>query len=470
VSRLPVRLRLTLTFSAVLVGGLAIAGFLFYLRFESVLDSQIDAALLTRANVLAGALRGAPRADWDEVLHGDVGFAQVLAPDGRILAGSPQLRTRRLVTPARLARAGRGTEYFELGRLPGIESSSSRLVARPVGGPNGAVIVAGTPLRSRESANESLAAALLVGGPIALLLAAGAGYGLAAAALRPVESMRRRAARISAAQPGDRLPLPPARDEIRRLGVTLNEMLDRLEAGIERERAFVADASHELRTPLSTLTSELELALRRERSEEELRTAIRSARAQSERLRRLAEDLLVIARADQGGLGTMAEPVPLVPLVEAVADRFASTAGERGRSVVVGEVADAVVEGDALRLEQALGNLVDNALVHGDGDIRVSAVPVGDRVELRVTDAGPGVDPGFRAAAFDRFSRAPEARIRNGAGLGLSIVASVAVAHGGRAELRSAAGGGTEAVITLPIAPTTDMADADLASFPHAHR
>jgi two-component system OmpR family sensor kinase len=467
VSRLPVRLRLTLTFSAVLVAGLAVAGFLFYLRFESVLNGQIDAALLTRANVLAGALRDAPRREWDEILHADVGFAQVLGPGGRILAGSPQLRTRPLLTPARLARAGRGTEYFELGRLPGIASQSSRLVAEGVADRPGTIIVAGTPLGGREGANESLAAALLVGGPLALLLAAGVGYGLAAAALRPVESMRGRAARISAAQPGDRLPLPPARDEIHRLGVTLNEMLDRLEAGLERERAFVADASHELRTPLSTLTSELELALRRERTNEELRAAIRSARGQSERLRRLAENLLVIARADQGGLAAPAEPVPVVPLVESVAHRFAPLADERGRAIMVGRVDDAIVEGDGLRLEQALGNLVDNALTHGDGDIRLSAVAGSGRVELRVADAGPGVDPEFRSAAFDRFSRAPEARIRNGAGLGLGIVASVAAAHGGSAELRSGAGGGTEAVISLPVAFTNDVADTDTSSPTH---
>ena len=157
--------------------------------------------------------------------------------------------------------------------------------------------------RSTTSCDE-----LLVAAPLALLLASLAGYGLAAAALRPVEAMRRRAAAVSATAPG-RLPVPPSRDEISRLATTLNEMLERLEAAFEHERRFVADASHELRTPLALLRTELEVALRRPRSADELEATLRSAAEETERLSRLAEDLLLIARADQGALPIRREHV-----------------------------------------------------------------------------------------------------------------------------------------------------------------
>ena len=137
---------------------------------------------------------------------------------------------------------------------------------------------------------------------MALLLASLAGYGVASSALRPVEAMRRRAAEISASEPGRRLPVPRSRDEVERLGETLNEMLARLEGAIERERTFVSDASHELRTPLAILKAELELAMRSARSPEELEAAIRSAAEETDRLAQLADDLLVVARAEEGRL------------------------------------------------------------------------------------------------------------------------------------------------------------------------
>ena len=174
-----------------------------------------------------------------------------------------------------------------------------RLLARPT---DNRVVVVGATREDRDEALSSLGTVLLTGGPIALLLAAGAGYWLASAALRPVGAMRREAAEISRLGSGRRLPVPPAGDELSKLGGTLNEMLARLESSAERERSFVASASHELRTPLALLKTELELALREGRSAEELRAAVASAAAESDRLVQLAEDLLVLARADEGRL------------------------------------------------------------------------------------------------------------------------------------------------------------------------
>ena len=177
-------------------------------------------------------------------------------------------------------------------------------------------------LGDRDEVLASLLGLLLVVGPLALLLAAFAGYRLAGAALRPVESMRREAAEISSETSGRRLPVPEARDEVRRLGETLNEMLERLDEGLARERRFVADAGHELRTPLALLRTELELALRRERSPEELAAAIRSATEEVERLIRLAEALLVLDRTGDAPLRL--EELDARELLDAVARRFSA--------------------------------------------------------------------------------------------------------------------------------------------------
>jgi signal transduction histidine kinase len=233
--------------------------------------------------------------------------------------------------------------------------------------------------------------------------------------------------------------------------LTLNDMLERLQAAVEHERRFVADASHELRTPLALLRTELELALRRPRSHDELTDALRSAAEETERLSRLAEDLLFLARADQGTLPLRLEVVRAEDLLTNVAARFASRADNLHRRLDV-QPADggAEIEVDPGRIEQALTNLVDNALVYGAGAVELSCEVSGGIVELHVRDAGPGFPPDFRARAFDRFSRADEARSNGGAGLGLSIVELVARAHGGSVGLGDRPGPGADVWLALP--------------------
>ena len=201
--------------------------------------------------------------------------------------------------------------FLDRGPQPGLEGSS-RLLAVPVRA-NGkrAVVVVGTTTDSRDESLTDLAQLLLLGGPVALLLASLAAYGVAALALKPVEEMRSRAAEISAERPDRRLPVPPTDDEVARLGKTLNEMLERLAEALEHERTFVADASHELRTPLAILRTELELALARGRSPAELREALASAAEEADRLNQLSEDLLTIAQTERGELPLRYERVDL---------------------------------------------------------------------------------------------------------------------------------------------------------------
>jgi signal transduction histidine kinase len=310
-------------------------------------------------------------------------------------------------------------------------------------------VIVGTSLAARDDALRSLTTLLLIGGPIALLLASLAAFWTVGAALRPVEAMRRRATEISAARSEQRLPVPTADDELRRLGETLNEMLDRLEAALERERAFVDDASHELRTPLALHKSELELALRYGGSREELRAAIASASEEADRLSQLAENLLVIARADKGRLRIRREPLAVSELFETVAGRLSDRARHADRTLAVDDPDGLVIEADRLRVEQALTNLVENALRHGGGSVRLWARAIDGVTELHVSDAGPGFPADFLPHAFERFRRADPTRGEGGAGLGLAIVDAVAHAHDGRAGARNAPQGGADVWIEL---------------------
>jgi signal transduction histidine kinase len=270
--------------------------------------------------------------------------------------------------------------------------------------------------------------------------------------------MRRRAAAISADRPGERLPVPPANDELRRLGITLNEMLSRLEEALERERGFVAEAGHELRTPLALLRAELDFAIHHADDEHELREALREASAETDRLVQLSGDLLLIASSDGGGVPLRLESIEAAGLLESVRNRFAWRAEQSERPLEALAPPGLALDGDRLRLEQALGNLVDNALRHGAGRVRVEARAGGGTVELRVSDEGDGFPAEFAARAFDRFSRADESHSGSGAGLGLAIVDAIARAHGGRAHIEGA-------TVTLglpqpiPVSPSGHLVD-----------
>ena len=283
---------------------LGVTGLLVYRFFRADLNRSIDNSLRSRSDAVAALVRDADGPS-DVSLRGVAGdaedFAQVLTPAGALIAATPSVQGRTLLAGPALRRALAGPVRVERGSLARLDGRL-RMRVVPVGIPGGPVLVSvGTSLGERDDSLRTLALLLAGGGAVALLLASVAGYGVATGALRPVEAMRRRAAAISLRERGERLPLPPSSDEIARLGETLNEMLARIEAGFERERAFTADASHELRTPLAILKSELELALREGRSPEELRAALESAAEETDRLVRLTEDLLAIARLEEGG-------------------------------------------------------------------------------------------------------------------------------------------------------------------------
>ncbi len=455
-SRIPIRLRVTLVFAAVMAVVFVAVGLFVYVRLGDQLDESIDNGLRTRGTEISALVQASgpalERSGDVRLIEAEESFAQVLAADGTVIDSTPQLDGQPVLTPAEVERALAGATFFERESLPGVEGSA-RLLATPVDvGGETVVAVVGASLDDRREALASLATLLLIGGPIALVLASLAAYGAASGALRPVEAMRKRAETISAGGPEERLPVSPARDELTRLGETLNEMLGRLEAAIERERRFTDDAAHELRTPLALHKSELEVALRYGGSEDELREAMASAIEEVDRLVQLAEDLLVVARSEQGKLGLATERLRAGDLFEGVKERFSARAAGAGRQVGVDGGADLELEGDRLRLEQALTNMVDNALRHGAGPIRLSAARNGSGVALHVADEGPGFPEGFAGRAFERFSRADPARERGGTGLGLAIVETIALAHGGTVGAVNSPAGGADVWIEVPAA------------------
>jgi two-component system, OmpR family, sensor kinase len=428
-SRVPLRLRLTLAFALAMAAVLAILGAFLYVQLRTTLDEQLDQDLRLRAVAGTRLAQGSRVGD-------DEGFVLVSTEPG-------------LLSAAEYEQARRGGLEVERDSVSEIDDGPVRLLAIPA---ERGVVIAAASLEDRDEALAALLTQLAIGGPVALLLASLAGYALAGATLRPVEAMRTRAAEISTTVEGRRLPEPDGDDEIARLARTLNEMLARLEAGLERERRFVAEASHELRTPLASLRAELELALRRPRSPEELRAALASAAEETDRLAALAEDLLVLARSDEGALRIEREPLAAEELFESVAGRFAARAGDAGLSLEVVAPPGLRAVGDRTRLEQALGNLVDNAVRHGGGTVRLGATRADGAVSLSVSDTGPGFAPEVLPHAFERFTRADRARSSGGAGLGLAIVAAIARAHGGTATARNLPDGGAEVTLVVPAA------------------
>ncbi|HEY7934007.1 MAG TPA: ATP-binding protein [Solirubrobacteraceae bacterium] len=446
-TRLPIRLRLTLLFTGVMAILLAALGGFLYLRFRSDLDYNIDQSLRARAQEISNLVRNEALAHEQgpgEALpgHGQ-NFVQILDRRGGVRAASAGLPKSPLLSATEITRALRGPLLLQRGER-------QRMYAMPVQGGR-SIVVAGVLLAERDAAFDKLEDALLTGGPLALALAFAAAYGLAAAALRPVESMRRRAATISSTDTDARLPLPQSVDEIHRLGATLNEMLDRLRDGLERERSFLADASHELRTPLAVLKAELEVTLREKGSTGQLRAAVASAVEEADHIIGLAEDLLVLARAEQGQISIQPRPVTLEELMWALSERLRPIAEHAGRPLLVSSTGGPeTVSADLDRLGQALSNLLDNALRYGRGQVRFKATLRERQLELHVTDEGPGFAAEFLPRAFERFSRSDPARSRGGAGLGLAIVQMIAHAHHGAAHAANQPSGGADVWLSIP--------------------
>lgn len=450
-NRLPIRLRLALSFAGAAAVLLAAVGAFGYVRLSAGLSHDLDLELRQRAQDLIVPVSRSHAsltrlAGTGFVEHGE-SFVEIVTPSGRVVDATATLKGRPLLTGSEAARAAQGTMTVDRSNAPGLDEPA-RLLATPfTRGDQRLVLVVGD---TRENGLEVLRRVrdqLVAGLTLLVFLTCLGAYAVAGAALRPVEAMRRRASALTAGDASLRLPVPPSTDEIARLGTTLNALLARVEETLDRERSFVAHASHELRTPLALLRTQLELAVRRPRSAAELEEAVRSARLEVDRLERLTEDLLLLAEAGESGLALHVADIPVANLFAEVGARFGAACSSAGRRLVVAS-AGGVVHGDLGRLTQALTNLVGNALEHGGGDVVLAAGRHGGLVDLVVSDRGGGFSSDLLERGTERFVRGPAS---SGSGLGLAIVAAIAQAHEGSVRLRNV-DGGAEVRVSVPAA------------------
>jgi signal transduction histidine kinase len=469
-SHLPIRWKLTLAFALALTAVLTAAGIFLYAQVRADVDEAIEHDLRLRADQLSGLLIRSPdtalAAPHHEDLDPDETIAQVVTPDGRVVAASSHADVTLLTPEQRQVAASR--ELFIDRTGDAMHGESLRIFASPVQTPRGTYIIVVTD--SLDERAETLASTLgveVVGLSAALLASCGVGYWIAGLALRPVEVLRQRAAAISGDDlaEGEREPLPVSEvdDEIGRLGRTLNDMLDRIGRAqtaqrdvLERLRRFLADASHQLRTPLAIIKTEVELAQSDVTKGDELRASMASIEEETDRLSRLTDQLLLLAAADEERLSLNFESVDVRDLLAEAADRGQGRAQLEGRTIMV-QSDDSVITADRLRLEYALGNLMDNALIHGAGNVELTARQAGGAVEITVRDNGPGFSDSYVAHPFERF--APTASTGRGTGLGLAIVQAITEAHGGAVVLAN--DHGATVTLALPINQARPVASPD---------
>ena len=445
--------RLTLVFALVTAVLCLLVGVLVDFQYRNALRQALDDGLTTRFSNLERDLATSGDQSVEPTLPDEEAFAQIADADGVVVNAAPRaLLTRRVLTKSELVDAGTHRITIERASAPGDQQS--RLLAGPVGQPGlGLVVVVGTSLEEVTKAQHRLELALVIGLPLLAAIVSVAGWFLAGAALKPVRNLVEEADEISAvAARGQRrrLSVPESGEELADLARHLNELLARIEAALEHERAFLDDASHDLRTPISIVRSELELARMQTEEGSELARALDSSLEEVGRLDRLAVNLLVLARFRSAG-----PPPPELVELGALSRRAAETVtrSRDGDAVPVRVNGSAEVSGDEEAIARAVLNLVDNAARHADERVDVEVSSDGDRAVVAVRDDGPGFPPELLGQAVGRFVRGTNGGrgTENGAGLGLAIVDAIATAHGGALEIENTADGGAKVQLRLPL-------------------
>jgi signal transduction histidine kinase len=423
---------------------------LLILLLRLALIRELDSTATKTARDVAALVAGGTLPRTLVAGTGGVEQIQVVDSDDQVLAASRTADTlSSILEPDELARARRGAR-IEVDGPPFGSDARLRITAQPVGAQT--VLVA-TSLGPVTASEQLLGEVALIAGPIAIAAMALLTWWVVGLALRPVAALRHGADEITAAGLADqRLPLPGARDEIRRLAVTLNAMLDRIDAATARQRTFVGDAAHELRSPIASLRLQLEVAARLGPSEDWDQT-LTDMVADVDRLDRLVADLLALARLDESVAMLRHQPVPLDALVVEVVQDYASA-----RVPVTCTGTPVTVHGDPDGLRRMVLNLVGNAVRHARTAVTLTVRedstgtwPHGG-AQVVVADDGPGIPAEERERVFDRFFRGDASRSREsgGAGLGLAIVRELVRAHGGSVHLEDNHPG-LRAVVQLPL-------------------
>lgn len=444
--RRSLRARLTAAAVLVIIVAITLSAVLLTVRLRSALIAGADEAALNRAEAVATAVaagRPLPAAvDEDELV-------QVITPDGRVVSSSVGRQGRRslLAVPPRPTADVRTQIGVALpGERDGEENEPYRVATVPARTPDGEVRLAqvALPIDDVKESVDQLTAALVVGAPAVIALLAVLTWLLVGRALRPVDALRRQAADIPGTAPDQRLTVPDSGDELARLAETFNALLARVESATARQRQFLADAAHEIRSPLASLRAQLEVADLHDHAQ--WREQLPDLVEDSQRLSRLVDDLLRLARLDAGA-PLARQPVDLDEIVLHAARRARET---NAVAIDTTGVSGGRVIGDADGLNRVVQNLLDNGARHARTAVKIT-LTADDRVTLIVADDGPGIPEQQRERVFERFTRLDDARSRDagGTGLGLAIVRDLVAQHGGSVRIEDARPG-ARFVVDLP--------------------
>ena len=445
---LRIRVRLTAWYAALLAVILAAIGTFLVLQLKADLQARLDRDVRTNASSIGEGYTAEGDAGFVDVARAALpnlyAVAQVLDRSGRVLVSHGSGGDRPIVPARARANALLGDARVVSVTVDGRPVRASVSSVRRLGRRH--VLVVAESLREVEASARRARALLLLAGPVALAATALVGWWLARKALLPVARMTAEAEAIEIDRLHERIAVPHAADELGRLAVTLNAMLDRLESGVIEKRRIVADASHELRTPLAVMRAELDVSLRADRLPAEARAVLESAREEVDSMSRTVHNLLTLAQVDEGRLAILSTWVELLGAAEAAAQPLRALAADKGIRLAV-DGAPCEAQADPQRLHHALTNLIENAIKFSPrgGEVVISVWSTEREVGVTVADDGPGIPEYARARVFDRFYRVDRARGREagGSGLGLAICREIARAHGGRVWVEEREGGGS---------------------------
>jgi signal transduction histidine kinase len=462
-----IRLRSALAATGVVALTLAVGAAALLWVLQRSLLADVEDVASARCSAVSASVATAGAEAQRSTLPGGVKVGQVVQVvdrrSGQVVASSSERATDAPVSAMRPAPGA--TRISPHARVPALDPDDRYVVVAcgvpTTGGPY--VVLVAAPVTAERESVSRLTTYLLLGFPLLLVAAGGATFWFVGRSLLPVERIRRQVAAIGARRLDERVPVPAADDEIRRLAITMNAMLDRLEAASNAQRRFVADASHELRSPLATLRAAVDVSVE-DAGATSWRELSPGMRTEVDRMSRLVDDLLLLAKVDEHGLSLDRGDVDLDDVVESEARRVR----DLGAVAVSAATQPVRVTGDAAKLAQVVRNLSDNAVRHANGAVRFELALEDGVAVLHVDDDGPGVPAADRDRVFDRFVRLDPSRGREsgGSGLGLAITREIALAHAGRVEAGESPLGGARFTVVLPAAGSAGAAGGENAGQP----
>ena len=463
-----IRFRLIIWYAGLLTGVFLLFGIVLFQVLRGYLEHSLAQTLIRRSEQIAVSLLDGVDKTGERYVADQITaryapenydrFIRITRPDGGVLYASGRTTS---FDPSGLHPLAVNTVHGDLVQKVVLDDGSRLLVTVKVFQSSEGhrfLIESGGPMAPIETILSHLFFSLLIGVPLLGLVAVGGGLFLVSRALAPVVQIARSAEHITLHNLNERLPLTNTGDELEHLSLALNRMIARLNEAFEQNRRFLADASHELRTPLAALRGEMESVVEQARTLPELSDRAGSVLEEVDRLAKIVDALFAISRLDAGESQQEWERFDLAPLAASTTEQMSLLAEDKGIAVACNVQGKVSVDGDRARIKQVVVNLLDNAIKYTPpgGTISLNVHARGGKAVLEVVDTGMGIPANALPHIFERFYRVDQARSRDagGAGLGLAIVKSICAAHGGKVEVESAEGKGSQFTVELPLATT----------------